>query len=266
MTRATPASTYQAVRRKARVPQKRDSRSALRLRFQDIARTSNGVDQLKRKGIVHFAAKPSHVDVNDVSVAVKIHVPDRLGDQGTRQNFACAARQHGEEKKFFGRQFEPLPGSGRTLTQQIDLQICKTDRLLSARWATTQQGAHARQQFGKSERLYQIIVSAQFESTHPLMNRIASSQKKHWYLTARLPQPVENFPTIQPRHHDVQNDEIELRFQRHVEPIQSVTCHIRDIARFSKAFLKKFGGLAFVFDDQNSHAFVRDPDYQKFRM
>src|SRR5579871_6925244 len=123
MTRATPASTYQAVRRKARVPQKRDSRSALRLRFQDIARTSNGVDQLKRKGIVHFAAKPSHVDVNDVSVAVKIHVPDRLGDQCARHNFSRTARQDREKKEFLGGQLQSLARSRGPLTQQIDLEV-----------------------------------------------------------------------------------------------------------------------------------------------
>src|SRR3954447_25793778 len=35
---------------------------------------------------VHLGAEPAHVYVHDVAVAVEVHVPDLLGDQGPRQH------------------------------------------------------------------------------------------------------------------------------------------------------------------------------------
>ncbi len=85
------------------------------------------------------------------------------------------------------------------------------------------------------------------------MDRVTRGQKKHRHLAARLAQSGQNLPAIQVGKHDVQNDEIELHFLRQVQPVQPVTGHVDNVARFAKSLLQELGGLGFVFDDQNSH-------------
>jgi hypothetical protein len=158
-----------------------------------------------------------------------------------------------KKKELFGSQLQPLTGARGTLAQQVDFKVGQAKRLLRARRPAAQQRSHARQQFGKGERLYQIVVRAQFEPSYALVYGIASGQKKHQRAPAFLAQASENLPAIQPWEHHVENDEIELQFLREVQPIQSISGDIDDETRLPKSLLQELGGLGFIFDDQNSH-------------
>ena len=120
---------------------------------------------------------------------------------------------------------------------------------MHARRPAAQQRSHARQQFGKGERLYQIVVGAQFEPSYPLVYGIAGGQNQHQRPSALLAQATENLPAIQPGEHHVENDQIELQFLREVQPIQSVCGDINDKSCLPKSLLQELGGFGFIFDD-----------------
>ena len=101
-----------------------------------------------------------------------------------------------EKKKLLGGQFQPLAGARGALAQQVDFKVGQAKRLLRACGSAAQQRSHARQQFRKCERLYQVVVRAQFEPSHALVYGIASGQKKHQRAPAFLAQPSENLPAI----------------------------------------------------------------------
>src|SRR5690348_6392471 len=122
--KANPASEYPAASRKANVSGNRESRAsfsrpprktrprstvrleelsvflsvwgyvsafgvrpfALSIGFHDIAGATNSVDQFQRKRFVHFAAQTPHVHIDNIRVAVKIHVPNCFGNQRSRQD------------------------------------------------------------------------------------------------------------------------------------------------------------------------------------
>src|SRR5580700_5599512 len=201
----------------------RESGARLLGRFQDIARSPNGVDQFERERIVDLAAQSSDIDVHNIGVAVKVHVPDCFGDLGSRQHFARAPRQQGQKKELFGSQVQALTGAGSTLAQYIDFKVGQAKGLLRTRRSAAQQRSHPGKQFGKGERLYQIVVRPQLESSYPLVYSVASGQKKHERAPAFLAQASENLPTIEAREHHVENDEIELQFLRKVQPVQSIS-------------------------------------------
>ncbi|KAG0774792.1 hypothetical protein G6F22_013786 [Rhizopus arrhizus] len=46
-------------------------------------------------------------DIDDVGVAVEVHVPDLFGQRGARQHLALAAQQQRQQAEFLGGQVQP---------------------------------------------------------------------------------------------------------------------------------------------------------------
>src|SRR5262249_39815459 len=79
-------------------------------RFEDIAHPPDGVDQLLLEGVVHLGAEAADVDLDDVEVAVEVHVPDLLGDERPRQHLAGPLRQQRQQGELLGRQVQAPAG------------------------------------------------------------------------------------------------------------------------------------------------------------
>src|SRR5687767_6511222 len=91
--------------------------------FEDIAHASNGLDQLLLVRIIDLRSQPPHVHVDDVGLAVEIHVPHLLGDQRARQDFAGVSRQQTQQREFLGCQIQSLAGAMRFVLAEVDHQI-----------------------------------------------------------------------------------------------------------------------------------------------
>jgi len=57
---------------------------------------------------------------------------------------------------------------------------------------------------------------------------------------------LQDLPTIQAWHHDVEHDCIVVQFERHVQAVGAIACHVDDIARFHQALLQVGGRFRFV--------------------
>jgi hypothetical protein len=61
--------------------------------LQDIAQTSNCVDQFRREGVVYFGSQSPDVYFHEIRIAVEIHIPDLIGNHGAREYVARMPRQ-----------------------------------------------------------------------------------------------------------------------------------------------------------------------------
>src|SRR5579885_1062146 len=83
-TRTKAEAAYQAASRPASDhgrPRSNCRWSAFGAKY--IAQAAHRMDQLLFEGIVDLGAQAADVDIDDVGIAVEIHVPDLLGDQGS---------------------------------------------------------------------------------------------------------------------------------------------------------------------------------------
>ncbi len=126
-----------------------------------------------------------------------------------------------------------MTGPRDPLAQYVDFEVGMAKRFLRPRRPTAEQRSHSCQQLGKGERLYQIVVRAQFEAPYALVHGIASRQEKHKGALTLLAQASENLPTIQTREHHIENDEIERQLLSEVQPIPSVAGDVDNKTRFS---------------------------------
>ena len=102
--------------------------------FHRVAHAADGVQQLGREGRVDLGPQPLDRDLDDIGVAVEVHVPDQLGDRGLGEDLALAPRQHREQRELLGRQVDARAAAPGLARDQVDLQVgdAQLRRLLAA--------------------------------------------------------------------------------------------------------------------------------------
>ncbi|KAG1391053.1 hypothetical protein G6F58_012806 [Rhizopus delemar] len=91
--------------------------------FQHVAHAAHGVQQLGVERVIQFAAQAAYRDIDDVGVAVEVHVPDLFGQRGARQHLALAAQQQRQQAEFLGGQVQPAAAALGAPARQIQLQV-----------------------------------------------------------------------------------------------------------------------------------------------
>lgn len=148
--------------------------------FQHIAHAAHGLDQARLEILIDLASQTPDRDLDDIGVAVEIHVPHLRGNQRARQHFTVAAHQQFQQAEFLGGQVNALPGPAGAPAQQVQFQIGHPQQAFLIRApATAQDAAHARQQFGKGKRLDQVIIGTQLQALDPIIDLIARGQEHH---------------------------------------------------------------------------------------
>src|SRR6266567_1455637 len=134
------------------------------VRLEDITHAADGMDQFGLERIVYLRPQAAHHHVHDIGIGLKSDVPYVFRNFSARYNFARRANQMNEEKKLLGREIERHAGTNRLVPSHINVQIVDAQTFCLSLGSAPQYRAHPGQQFRKRERLYQIIVRAQFEA------------------------------------------------------------------------------------------------------
>ena len=79
--------------------------------LQHIAHAPDCLDQLCPVIVVYFSAESLYGDINRVSVAVKIHVPDLRGNQGAGKNLSLMANEKFQQAELFTGEYNAVSGS-----------------------------------------------------------------------------------------------------------------------------------------------------------
>src|SRR5439155_4318205 len=143
--------------------------------------------------------------------------PHVFRDFSARYDFAGRANQMNEEKKFLGREIERHAGTNRLVSSHINFQIIDAQMLCLSLGSAPQYRAHPGYQFRKRERLYQVIVRAQFEAFHPIAHTVAGGKKKNGRTNPAVPQFRDHLPTIFVWQHYIDNKKVELGRARALE-------------------------------------------------
>ena len=104
---------------------------------------------------------------------------------------------------------------------QFDIGIAQD--LVPLLLASTQQGLDTRHQLLGSERFHQIIVGSRLESFHPVSDGITRREHQDRNVVACLSQSLRHFQSVQPRHHDIEYDEIGWTLQRTIEGLAAAS-------------------------------------------
>ncbi len=204
---------------------------------------------------IDLHAQAAHRHFDDVGVAVEVHVPHLRCDERARQYLAMAAHQQLQQAELLGRQVYAPAIAGHPAAQQIQLQIGHAQcAAFAAGMAAAQDDAHPGQQLGKRERLDEIVVGPQLQALDPILHLIAGGQEQHGHFQAPVTQGLQHLPAVQARQHDIQDHQVVLAVDGHVQAIGAIGHQVRAVARLAQSLAQVGPGLGFVLDDQYLHA------------
>src|SRR5581483_8862413 len=110
-----------------------------------------------------------------------------------------------------------------------------------------------REQLGYGERLDEIIVGAQVETAHAIVDAVAGRQDQHRRVDPLLTKRLQDVEAAPSRQHDVEHDEVEHFGARPEKPVFAVAGdrHLVVVARQRPG--QHRGDFRFVFDDEDPH-------------
>ena len=148
-------------------------------RHEDIADSPNGLQHLPIEVLVDLFAEPEHEDVDDVRARIEAVVPDVREDHRLRHHApGIAHREYSRSANSRGRSssisrparvtFRVIRSSVRSPSDE-PIRIRCTSR-------TADERVYAREQLGERKRLGQIVVTADLQSLHPVVDRVLRAQ------------------------------------------------------------------------------------------
>src|SRR3954453_18273390 len=105
-------------------------------------------------------------------------------------------------------------------------------------------------EFRKGERLYQVIVRAEFQPFHSIPHAVTRSQEQDWRLEAGLTELADDGPTVFLRQHHVYNQEVVFPSPRELEPGLAIMGDLDGELVFAQTLGQKSSRLFLVFDEQ----------------
>src|ERR1700748_2988515 len=108
------------------------------------------MDQAHLEGFVDFLPEPPHSDIDDIAVAVEVHVPHARGDQRPRQHLSLMLGEEQQQIEFLVRETDACAGSFDTTLRYVDLQVADREHfLLLLRLPATQDDADTGEQLSE---------------------------------------------------------------------------------------------------------------------
>ena len=214
------------------------------------------MQQCLRERRVQLAAQPSDGNLDDIGLAVEIHVPHLLGDFGPRQDLAVPAQQQGEQQELLGGQVQPLSGAGGLAAHQVHFKIGHAqDRGVhgvARRLSPAHQGLQTRHEFRKRKGFDQIVVRTAAQTGDTILDAVQRGQHQHGCGLART-QRCQQREAVKPRQHAIEHDGVVAALQRQVQPVHAVVGQVDDVALLRQTLAQVLGQLALVLDHENFH-------------
>lgn len=121
------------------------------------------------------------------------------------------------------------------MPHRVDFQVAQAKHgFLGGGLAAPQEHAYARQQFREFERLDQIVVSSEIESTHLVASLSACREHEDRRLLGSTKRR-ENGVAVDARQHDVQHDQVVIPSERRMQAVCAVKRQFHGVAAFDQA-------------------------------
>ena len=159
-----------------------------------------------------------------------------------------------QQREFLTGQGDAGGAARHLAADQIDAEIGRLKLAFDDdRRPAAQQSTHPRQQLRKGERFYQIVVSAQLQPLHPMLNGAQRGKQQDRHAFPGGAQHAHDIPAVHIRQHDVEDQQIVIAGHRQVIAVEAVIGQVDDEAGLGEPFGQVLSGFLLIFDNQNLH-------------
>jgi len=134
----------------------------------------------------------------------------------------------------------------------VDFQVLDAN-LIRFGGGSAQKRADSCEQFGKSERLYHIIVGAQLKSFYPIANAVSGSEENDRGLDAGFTQFPDQGPAVHFRQHNINDQKIEFAGPGRCQCRDPVARDLDTKPGFAQALTQEGGGFLLIFNNEDLH-------------
>src|SRR4029079_4700153 len=170
-----------------------------------IAKTAN-------RAYVHsrwldLRAQARNIDLDRVDRKVVVVIEQLLTDEVLAEHPSGARQEQLEQRPLPNGEIDRNTVGGDALGLDIDRQCTDHDRARGHR-GSPQQRSDASFEFGQRKRLGQIVVGAEIESAHAVLDRVARRQDQNIRLRTALAPPSPHLETVDVGQTDVENQKL----------------------------------------------------------
>ena len=201
-----------------------------------------------------WSKPPEDEHVDDVGAGIERVVPHVRQDHRLGHDAAGVAHQVLEQRELAGPEFDGAALSGRNPADQVEAQVADGQLVLHRRLGgPADQRVHARQQFGKCERLGEVVVAAGHEARDAVVHRVPRAEDQHRRPDPLLPHALDHLEAIEVGQHQVDDGDVVRAGRCQGETGLAVGRMVDDEAGFAQAVGHEVGDLRVVLDEQRAH-------------
>ena len=164
------------------------------------------------------------------------------------------AQEELQQSEFLTGQGDTRRAARHLAADQIDAEIRRLKLAFDDdRRSTAQQGPHSRQQLRKSKWLHQIVVGAQLQALHPMLDSAKRGEQQDRHAFIGGAQHAHDIPAVHIRQHDVEDQQIVIAGHCQVIAVKAVIGQVDDEAGLGEPFGQVLSGFLLIFDNQNLH-------------
>ena len=194
------------------------------------------------------------VDFQRVRQPVIALVPDVLVDPGPGENLAGVAEEVGQERIFFGREIEGVPGPLDALGGQVDRHVGRGQDGAGPSLRAAKHGAEPGQQFVERERLAEVVIRASIEPRDPVGDGVSGGQEQDGRVAVALAEAAEDRQAVLARQPPVEDHEIPVAVLQHRPGDLAIGDPLGDVPFLAQPSDDRCGDQLVVFDHQDADA------------
>src|SRR3954467_12842827 len=220
---------------------------------QPVPHAADGLDGVLAVRLVDLAPQVADVDLDDVVVALVVGVPYRLEDVGLGHHVPAMAQEEVQQPELPGRQGDLALPSAHRAARRVEGQVAGSEDGRSRGSATADQRPQPRDQHQEGERLGEVVISAEVPRVGLVVLAVLGRQQQYRRPDTRRPHLPAHLVPVEPRQHDVQNDDVVGLYLGVEQSLGSVVDHVDDESLGRQSPPDVLGQPDFVVNQQHPH-------------
>jgi len=210
--------------------------------------------RLDDRRVAELAPQPADRHLDRARERVGHLVPHPLQQFLGRDHPPLRGEQQLEHAELLRSQVQRSASPARAPPRRVEPQVTVLQHRRERRLGPAQQCPQPRHELGECERLGQVVVGAEAESVHPVLDGRRGGQHQH---PAAPPGPHQlgaHLVTVPPGQVPVQHDHVVVGDQRALEALRPVVGHVHRHPLLPQPGPDRVGQLTVVLDHQHPHA------------
>ena len=169
-----------------------------------------------------------------------------------RHHGAAAMRKIFQQAVLAARDRFILAGLRDAAGGRVDHDVAERDHRSGRAMVTTHEGAETGEQLLLHERLRDVIIGAEIETGHAIVDRVPGGEHHH-RCTLGMAKPAEHLTSIHDRHEVIEDDGVVVALHRLMEAFLAVDGSVGGVAFLAEQLQEAVTQRGFVFYDKDAH-------------